>query len=115
MLDGLKQITKSHKLRILVLFMALVIVAAVVVFAFDGTDEYQEYGGNTSCYEYTLQADDYEYYVGYSYSGDEYDNNFYYSSDGGNYIGFSTFEEYMYYMAGEAGDAPIMMFDLDDE
>jgi len=130
MLNELKHITKSQKMRVLLLLMVLAIVATLVVVAMDGMYEDPDYDGYTgNYYEYTMQPADYDYYVGYyhgyeayeyqyAYNHEEYGyrydyNPYYYNSGDEYYLGFSTFEEhslYMYYMAGEAGDAPTMMF-----
>jgi len=104
MFNELKQITKSQKMRALVLFMVLAIVAVVVVFAIDGAGEYQENDGYTGHY----------YEVGgvYDYGGYEYGDIFdtYHASIEGEYcIIRAAFDEYMYNMAGEAGEAPAML------
>jgi len=120
MLNELKHITKSQKMRVLLLLVVLVLVAAVVVLAFDGEEDYQEHGYNGYYHEYIMQAEDYDYYIGhYNYYAnhyDGYDNNLYYHYSGGEYyVSFYNFEEYMYYMAGESGDAPFLLYELYDE
>ncbi|MCL2404036.1 MAG: hypothetical protein FWC92_00675 [Defluviitaleaceae bacterium] len=145
MLNELKHITKSQKFRVLILLVVLAVVATVVVFAIDGADGYQDYVvGDGYHYEYTMQEDDYNYYVGYGYvnnyiyeNNDEYDYDGYdynyaynpysytpyndpygYNNDGEYFASFyaAAFGECISYEDGEAGDAPIMVdFDLLDE
>ena len=120
MLNELKHITKSHKVRALMLFIVLAVVAVVVVFAIDGPGEYQEYTGYN--YEYGVTVADYYGQVGdnygYGQEGNRYDDVYtpYYDigSDDGDYLGIAAVsDEYMYYMAGEAGDAPTLMYCTD--
>ena len=124
MLNKLKRITESQKLRILVLFAVVALVAAVVVLAFDGGYEYPEYyggygyyGEHTPVYYYYDDAN-YDYEHDYSYAYEDYH---YYGYDYAQVVPFYTatgveyadyyLELYMYQMGGYAGDAPVMMYD----
>ena len=88
----------SYKLRVAVLIVAIMMVAVVVVFALDNTGEYQDY-------EYTD-------YTSHDYNEDDYASPYFFDASD-IYIGFSTIDEYMYYMAGEIGDAPSMLVEED--
>ena len=106
MLSELKQITKSQKLRALMLFVVLAIVAAVVVFAIDGAGEYHENDGHYG-YSYGYSVSEEGLYI---HDTPEYGNHYdaYYSDDEYCIIR-AAFDEYMYNMAGEAGEAPAML------
>ena len=113
MLNELKNIANSQKARVLILFMVLAIVAAMVVFAANGVDEYQGYGVQVGYYyEYCLQDSDYFYQVGYAYDdGYGYDT---FSYD--EYLRtMAALDEYLCHdMAGELGEAPTMLYDPSD-
>ena len=106
MLNELKRITSSQKMRILMLFAVLAIVATVVVLAIDGAygDPEDEYYHNYIVYV----SDDY-YHDGYHY--DDYIPHYAYIGD----EHARAFAAYMDEMAGEAGDAPVFLYEDDDD
>ena len=121
MLNKLKGITQSQKLRIVVLFAVMALVAAVVVFAFDGAYGYQDQDYESG-YGYYGYYSDYAapvYYEGYAadyyyYDYETYDIAYvvpFYTSWGVEYQDLYYLEAYMYEMAGYAGEAPVMMYD----